>query len=88
LDKQRARTGEWRVPEIVLHFSELAGGWPGAFLAQRRLRHKSSKVGFQIVFWLIVLVHLYAVTDYQLDWRLTRAAQQFLRQVRAGPTQP
>jgi hypothetical protein len=30
------------------------GGWPGAFVAQRRLRHKCVKRKYQIVFWLIV----------------------------------
>jgi len=85
LDKQRARAGEWRVPEATLHFAELIGGWPGAFLAQRRLRHKTSKVSYQLVFWLIVLAHLYVVTDYQLNWQLARAGS---RLVRPGATQP
>ena len=79
LDKQRARDGELRVPEVMLHFAELIGGWPGAFLAQRRLRHKSSKASYQLVFWLIVLAHLYVVTDFQLDWRLARAGLQIVR---------
>lgn len=45
LDKRRARAQEWRVSEAGLHLTELLGGWPGAFLAQRRLRHKVSKPG-------------------------------------------
>ena len=32
-DKNRARAKEWRVPEGILHFFELIGGWPGAFVA-------------------------------------------------------
>ena len=44
LDHRRAREKEWRFPEGRLHRLELLGGWPGAFLAQRRLRHKCSKV--------------------------------------------
>jgi uncharacterized membrane protein YsdA (DUF1294 family)/cold shock CspA family protein len=84
-DRQRARAGEWRVPEAMLHFAELVGGWPGAFLAQRRLRHKCAKLGFQVVFWLIVAIHVYAATDYQLNWRLARSAQQFLHQGRTEP---
>jgi uncharacterized membrane protein YsdA (DUF1294 family) len=46
-DKRRAQEGEWRVSEARLHLLELLGGWPGAFLAQRRLRHKCSKGSYQ-----------------------------------------
>lgn len=56
-DKRMARAGQWRVPENVLHAVELAGGWPGALLAQQLLRHKTRKVSYQLVFWLIVLAH-------------------------------
>jgi uncharacterized membrane protein YsdA (DUF1294 family) len=66
---------QWRAPEKLLHALELAGGWPGAFLAQRRLRHKCSKLTYQVVFWLIVALHVYASTDYLLDWRVARAVR-------------
>jgi uncharacterized membrane protein YsdA (DUF1294 family) len=42
-DKTRAREKTWRIPEATLHLLELIGGWPGALIAQRRLRHKCSK---------------------------------------------
>ena len=69
-DKRLARDQEWREPESLLHFTELAGGWPGAFLAQRRLRHKSSKFSYQFVFWLIVLLHELVAADFLLGWPL------------------
>lgn len=56
-DKNRARTGLWRINESRLHFCELAGGWPAAFIAQRWLRHKIRKRCYQVVFWVIVAVH-------------------------------
>ncbi|AXP03206.1 DUF1294 domain-containing protein [Pseudomonas fluorescens] len=56
-DKRKARTDAWRTPENVLHAVELAGGWPGALLAQQLFRHKTRKVSFQMVFWFIVLLH-------------------------------
>lgn len=56
-DKRKARADTWRTPENVLHAVELAGGWPGALLAQQLFRHKTRKVSFQIVFWFIVLLH-------------------------------
>lgn len=58
LDKFRAAKGKWRISEGTLHLFELAGGWPGAFAAQRILRHKTRKLSFQVVFWLIVLSHV------------------------------
>ncbi|MFW9081525.1 DUF1294 domain-containing protein [Pseudomonas sp. P2757] len=56
-DKHKARTGAWRIPENALHAVELAGGWPGALIAQQVFRHKTRKVSFQVLFWLIVLLH-------------------------------
>jgi uncharacterized membrane protein YsdA (DUF1294 family) len=72
-DSAQDKTSKWRAPETLLHGLEFAGGWPGAFLAQRRLKHKCSKLSYQIVFWFIVSFHVYAATDYQLNWRLARA---------------
>lgn len=54
LDKSAAQKGEWRTSEQTLHLLSLAGGWPGALLAQQVLRHKSSKQEFRSVFWFTV----------------------------------
>jgi hypothetical protein len=62
------------VPEARLHLLELLGGWPGAFLAQRRLRHKCSKHSYQVVFWLIVLAYQFAAFDSFHDWQFARPA--------------
>lgn len=56
-DKRKAQSDNWRTPENVLHALELAGGWPGALIAQQVFRHKTRKVSYQLVFWLIVLLH-------------------------------
>ncbi|HCS43968.1 MAG TPA: DUF1294 domain-containing protein [Pseudomonas sp.] len=56
-DKRKARLDSWRTPENVLHAVELAGGWPGALLAQQVFRHKTRKLSFQLLFWMIVLLH-------------------------------
>jgi uncharacterized membrane protein YsdA (DUF1294 family)/cold shock CspA family protein len=56
-DKSAAMNRRWRTAEQTLHLLSLLGGWPGALIAQRMFHHKSKKVSFQGVFWLIVLLH-------------------------------
>lgn len=57
IDKGEAQAGRWRTSEANLHFFELAGGWPGALFAQYFYRHKCRKLSYQIIFWVIVLIH-------------------------------
>jgi len=57
LDKRAARHGERRIPERHLHLLALAGGWPGAWLAQQSLRHKTRKPGFQAVFFALAIAN-------------------------------
>ena len=78
MDKLRAGTGTNRVPEWVLHASELCGGWPGAFMAQHVYRHKTAKLSFQVIFWLIILLHQFLALDFLLGWRLLGTARVFL----------
>lgn len=61
LDKNAARRGAWRIPEVQLHLLALIGGWPGAMLAQQTLRHKSQKASFRFVFWITVMLNAAAV---------------------------
>lgn len=56
-DKLQAVRGARRVPERWLHALELAGGWPGAFLAVATLRHKRSKAEFWAVTLLSAALH-------------------------------
>jgi uncharacterized membrane protein YsdA (DUF1294 family)/cold shock CspA family protein len=56
-DKSAARHGRWRVSEQSLLFLGLAGGWPGALIAQQLFRHKSSKASFRSAFWGTVLLN-------------------------------
>ena len=61
-DKSAAQRGTRRTPEFVLHVLGALGGWPGAFVAQRLLRHKTRKLVFQILFWLTAVLHVSVVT--------------------------
>ena len=58
LDKRQAGNGGRRVSERTLHLLAFLGGWPGALIGQRQFRHKTQKVSFRIVFWLVVVVHV------------------------------
>jgi uncharacterized membrane protein YsdA (DUF1294 family) len=85
IDKRRARAAAGnRIPENLLHLAELAGGWPAAFVAQCWLRHKRSKLSYQIFYWLIVALHQYAAIDYLLGGVLTLRAIQGLRDLLSG----
>lgn len=57
MDKKAAQQGKQRIPEKNLHLLALLGGWPGALLAQQKLRHKSAKTQFQQVFWATVILN-------------------------------
>jgi uncharacterized membrane protein YsdA (DUF1294 family)/cold shock CspA family protein len=57
-DKLSAIRQTWRVPESSLHLLEALGGWPGAYVAQQTMRHKTVKVSYQVTYWLIVFLHV------------------------------
>ena len=57
-DKRRSRRRGRRVRESTLHTLELLGGWPGAYLAAFRLRHKSRKRSFRVKRAAVTLLNL------------------------------
>ncbi|NHN38638.1 DUF1294 domain-containing protein [Pseudomaricurvus alcaniphilus] len=57
-DKKAAINSSWRVPENKLHLLALCCGWPGALMAQEKLRHKTKKSGFRVVFWCTVFINI------------------------------
>ena len=66
VDKSAAQRGAWRTSESTLHLLSLVGGWPGAIIAQQKLRHKSKKQSFRFTFWVTVLLNCSVFT-----WLLT-----------------
>jgi uncharacterized membrane protein YsdA (DUF1294 family) len=60
-DKYRAQQDQWRIAESTLHLWSFAGGWPGAWFAQRLLRHKTRKPAFQQTYWFSVIAHCAAL---------------------------
>ena len=77
-DKKQAVEGRWRIKESTLHALELFGGWPGAFLAQRVFRHKTSKTGYQATFWMVIAFHEFVAYDSMQNWVFLKKAIQFL----------
>lgn len=56
-DKSAAMNKRWRTKETTLHLLSIAGGWPGALIAQNLFRHKSKKSEFLITFWISVAIN-------------------------------
>ena len=75
-DKSAAQHGRWRTPEAHLQLIALLGGWPGAYVAQRTLRHKSSKTSFKVAFWCMVALNLTA-----LSYLFTESGQSLLNSI-------
>ena len=76
IDKSSAQRGGWRISEATLQLLALFGGWPGALVAQKVLRHKTIKVSFQVVFWLVVLTNVAG-----LIWLHSVAGRLFLERL-------
>lgn len=57
-DKSAAQRRSWRTRESTLQVLALLGGWPGAWLGQIMLRHKSSKTGFKAVGRLMIAINI------------------------------
>jgi uncharacterized membrane protein YsdA (DUF1294 family) len=51
VDKRAARRGGRRVAERDLHLLALLCGWPGAWMAQQVMRHKTQKRRFRMIFF-------------------------------------
>ncbi|MFT5663028.1 MAG: uncharacterized membrane protein YsdA (DUF1294 family)/cold shock CspA family protein [Gammaproteobacteria bacterium] len=76
VDKSSAQNDRWRTKESTLHIISIIGGWPGAYFSQTKLRHKSSKAKFIIVYWVTVFLNLAG-----LFWLYTEKGASFLNNV-------
>jgi len=69
-DKSAATQGAWRIPEANLHAVALLGGWPGAMVARRVFRHKTTKQPFRTIFWATVIANCVALAWLVYDMPL------------------
>jgi uncharacterized membrane protein YsdA (DUF1294 family)/cold shock CspA family protein len=72
IDKSAAEQGRWRTSESTLHTIALVGGWPGALVARRVFRHKTTKQPFRTVFWFTVIANCAALAWFvsEAPWTL------------------
>lgn len=57
-DKEAAQLGQRRIAEQSLHILSFLGGWPAAWLAQEKLRHKTQKQPFQKIYKLTIVFNI------------------------------
>lgn len=57
-DKEAAQLGNRRVPENTLHLLSFLGGWPAAWLAQQKLRHKTQKQPFRQIYFCTIAFNI------------------------------
>lgn len=62
LDKGRAKSGKWRIPERTLLLLALAGGSLGALAGMIMFRHKTRKLKFYISVPVMFVAHCVIVT--------------------------
>lgn len=70
-DKSAAAQGKWRTSESTLHTIALVGGWPGALIARRVFRHKTTKQPFRTFFWGTVIANCLALAWFAYTAPLT-----------------
>ena len=64
IDKKKARTGAWRIPEKTLFLSAILGGSIGSICGMQLFRHKTKHKSFVIGMPAILVVQLSLATAY------------------------
>ena len=58
LDKKRARSRQWRIPESTLLFVSLLGGAVGGLIGMQIFKHKTKKMKFVIGMPIILVFNI------------------------------
>ncbi|WP_139101152.1 DUF1294 domain-containing protein, partial [Acinetobacter baumannii] len=57
-DKEAAKLGNRRFPAQTLHIVSFLWGWPDAWWAPQKLRHKTQKQQFRKIYFCTIFFHL------------------------------
>lgn len=57
-DKDRAKKGKRRIPEINLFGVDMWGGWIGASFAQKLFNHKTTKTSFRVFYYGAIISNI------------------------------
>lgn len=58
VDKQKAKKGQWRIPEKILFIITAIGGGIGSYIGMKKFRHKTQKLGFVIGIPFITILEI------------------------------
>lgn len=61
IDKEKAKKGQWRIPESILLLLAVMGGSSGAWFGMRKFHHKIRKPKFYISVPLIFIVQVIVI---------------------------
>ena len=68
IDKNKARHGEWRIPEKTLFLSAIFGGSIGAIIGMQAFRHKTKhwyfQYGMPLILTLQIIAAVFLYTKY------------------------
>ena len=64
IDKKKAQTGAWRIPEKTLFLSAILGGSIGAIAGMQLFRHKTKHKTFVIGMPVILIVQIVLAAVY------------------------
>ena len=57
-----------RIPEDRLQLLAVVGGWPGGLLARIHYKHKTTKLSFVRIFWVMVILHFIVVYTFLIHY--------------------
>ncbi|EIT84423.1 hypothetical protein A374_15504 [Fictibacillus macauensis ZFHKF-1] len=66
-DKEKAKSGKWRVPEKRLWLIAILGGAPGMLIGMFHFRHKTKHPRFQIGLPILTLLYVFFFSHYYIS---------------------